>query len=685
VSTIRIEAENYTTGGSGVTYFDRTRGNSGGKYRNDDVDITDSLDVDGGFQVAWIEQGEWLTYDFTLLTSGSYQVLARTASAVNRNYSLQVTVGGQATKVDFGGTGGWYSWQSVQSLGEISLSAGNHQLRLDMLTSDFNINYLELVPVLKPPTPTPNPIPQPIRIEAENYRTGASGVTYFDRTRGNSGGKYRKDDVDISDSQDIGGGFLLGWIDQGEWLTYDVNVPTSGVYQLSARVASAVNSNYRFQATVGGQVATVNFGGTGGWRNWQTVQTSQFISLGAGNRQLRLDMLTGGFNVNYVELTPVPYTYLPNLNLGTPLNGSTGNQTFNGTSGIETIIYAQAKNPIFANLQTGVVNHKFATLPNKQFKIMPLGDSNTFGMIEWDSGAYRDDLWNLFLKGGFNIDFVGPRSSGPDGFDKNNAGFGGWTINNIASQVNGWLSTYTPDMVLLMIGTNDILKNENISAAPSRLSNLIDQITNRLPNTQVLVGSISPITTTALKQKQGIDFNSYIPGLVSDKVAKGKKVSFVDIYSSLTSTDLQDNVHPTTDGYNKVANTWYQAIINTNLAKDTLNNIENIIGSPYNDVLIGDSKSNIINGGGGDDLITGGTGKDIFILAKGEGTDTITDFVVGEDLFGLYGGLTFNQLTIEQGIANNQNDTWIFNNGESLVLLNGVQASTITSNSFMIA
>jgi lysophospholipase L1-like esterase len=685
MSTVRIEAENYTTGGSGVTYFDRTRGNSGGKYRNDDVDITDSLDVDGGFQVGWIEQGEWLTYDFTLLTSGSYQVLARTASAVNRNYSLQVTVGGQATKVDFGGTGGWYSWQSVQSLGEISLSAGNHQLRLDMLTSDFNINYLELVPVLKPPTPTPNPIPQPIRIEAENYRTGASGVTYFDRTRGNSGGKYRKDDVDISDSQDIGGGFLLGWIDQGEWLTYDVNVPTSGVYQLSARVASAVNSNYRFQATVGGQVATVNFGGSGGWWNWQTAQTSQFISLSAGNRQLRLDMLTGGFNVNYVELTPVPYTYLPNLNLGTPLNGSTGNQTFNGTSGIETIIYAQAKNPIFANLQTGVVNHKFATLPNKQFKIMPLGDSNTFGMIEWDSGAYRDDLWNLFLKGGFNIDFVGPRSSGPDGFDKNNAGFGGWTINNIASQVNGWLSTYTPDMVLLMIGTNDILKNENISAAPSRLSNLIDQITNRLPNTQVLVGSISPITTTALKQKQGIDFNSYIPGLVSDKVAKGKKVSFVDIYSSLTSTDLQDNVHPTTDGYNKVANTWYQAIINTNLAKDTINNIENIIGSPYNDVLIGDSKSNIINGGAGDDLITGGTAKDIFILAKGEGSDTISDFVVGEDLFGLYGGLTFNELTIQQGIANNQNDTWILNNGESLVLLNGVQASTITSNSFMIA
>ena len=45
MNPIRIEAENYTNA------TDNTLGNSGGKYRFDDIDIEYSNDVDGGYSV----------------------------------------------------------------------------------------------------------------------------------------------------------------------------------------------------------------------------------------------------------------------------------------------------------------------------------------------------------------------------------------------------------------------------------------------------------------------------------------------------------------------------------------------------------------------------------------------------------------------------------------------------------
>ncbi|MHB2137748.1 retention module-containing protein [Pseudomonas monsensis] len=86
------------------------------------------------------------------------------------------------------------------------------------------------------------------------------------------------------------------------------------------------------------------------------------------------------------------------------------------------------------------------------------------------------------------------------------------------------------------------------------------------------------------------------------------------------------------------------------LGTDTLSNIENLIGSNFNDTLTGDNNNNVINGGlgndilnggGGDDLLigglgnntlTGGPGADTFQYLKGNsGHDTITDFTPGTD------------------------------------------------------
>ncbi|MEM9924951.1 MAG: beta-glucanase, partial [Cyanobacteria bacterium P01_D01_bin.50] len=76
-----------------------------------------------------------------------------------------------------------------------------------------------------------------IRIEAEDYRSGKNGETYYDTDAGNKTGKYRDDDVDILETKDIGGGYNI-WGKKGEWTTYELEIPQTGVYDVVVRVAS---------------------------------------------------------------------------------------------------------------------------------------------------------------------------------------------------------------------------------------------------------------------------------------------------------------------------------------------------------------------------------------------------------------------------------------------------------------
>jgi Ca2+-binding RTX toxin-like protein len=72
---------------------------------------------------------------------------------------------------------------------------------------------------------------------------------------------------------------------------------------------------------------------------------------------------------------------------------------------------------------------------------------------------------------------------------------------------------------------------------------------------------------------------------------------------------------------------------------DTILNVENAIGSNFNDVLFGDANVNRLEGGTGDDILVGrggadtlvtGTGNDLVrYFAPGEGGDTVTDFTAG--------------------------------------------------------
>ena len=72
---------------------------------------------------------------------------------------------------------------------------------------------------------------------------------------------------------------------------------------------------------------------------------------------------------------------------------------------------------------------------------------------------------------------------------------------------------------------------------------------------------------------------------------------------------------------------------------------DDLDGGAGADDLFGDSGNDTINGGLGDDYLSGGLGFDQFVIAAGDGNDTVADFVLGEDTLDLAAGLTITSLT----------------------------------------
>ncbi|WP_165956668.1 GDSL-type esterase/lipase family protein [Kribbella antibiotica] len=200
-------------------------------------------------------------------------------------------------------------------------------------------------------------------------------------------------------------------------------------------------------------------------------------------------------------------------------------------------------------------------------KVMPIGDSITAG-FDTAEGSYRTDLWQLLKADGRPVDFVGSVSTGSAALaDKDNEGHGGWTVQMIQDSIVGWLNTYRPDVVTLMIGTNDMHTDESSGAAPGRLSVLLDTIAQTLPDTQTFVSSIPPFNDE-LKQAHVNAFNATIPALAATKAAAGKKVTFVDTNRAFVNPfDLSDGVHPYYGALSKAAGIWYGALTGQTLVR----------------------------------------------------------------------------------------------------------------------
>lgn len=215
-------------------------------------------------------------------------------------------------------------------------------------------------------------------------------------------------------------------------------------------------------------------------------------------------------------------------------------------------------------------------------RIQPIGDSITRGT---KGVTYRQYLKELLQKINVPVDFVGQCTHAADAGsswtnyqelfnilqgDIQHDGWGGVRIDQLTDMTNNtrgypritiekMVKDNPSDIILLMIGTNDIISSYQLSTAPVRLDTLISRIL-RSTEKHLIVTSIPP-TPLPIANGKIQALNGAIPAIVDSHKAKGRKISFIDINAMMGNGDISDDsYHPNASGYEKIAMGFYTAI-----------------------------------------------------------------------------------------------------------------------------
>ncbi len=134
-----FQAEDYNS------FNDTTAGNTGGAYRNDNVDIEATADTGGGFNVGWIDAGEWLAYNnLSIPTTGTYTINIRVASQSGGTASVDLNGGAiQFGNIAIPATGGWQTWTTISKT--VTMNAGTYSLGVFAQSGGWNFNWIEVV------------------------------------------------------------------------------------------------------------------------------------------------------------------------------------------------------------------------------------------------------------------------------------------------------------------------------------------------------------------------------------------------------------------------------------------------------------------------------------------------------------------------------------------------------------
>ena len=255
------------------------------------------------------------------------------------------------------------------------------------------------------------------------------------------------------------------------------------------------------------------------------------------------------------------------------------------------LIYDVSDKNFALNMNNKQIN-KSEQVTNPIIKLMPLGDSITWGTNpdNSNSSGYRRSLYLQLTNAGYNVDFVGSLNGGlPDDFDRDNEGHPGWVSGSpaydtsamISTKLIGFLNSNPPDIVLLLIGANDITSQNNqwektASEVAFSIGKLLDSIYVFNPNIKIFLGTIIDRADNQYRHDKTVSTNSLLPSMINSlPTAQREKITLIDMYTALGNyyyntsnsnftygTDNLFTLHPNINGYQVMANTWFKAIQN---------------------------------------------------------------------------------------------------------------------------
>jgi len=127
-----------------VAYHDNVPGNAGGAYRTEDVDIIPPMGNSTGYVVNNIQTGEWIEYTINVAATGVYRIDLNVSSELaTSQFRVEIDGVNVTGTVPVPNTGWWGTFQLVGT-GGISLSAGQHVLRVYSEQEYFNLDAVRI-------------------------------------------------------------------------------------------------------------------------------------------------------------------------------------------------------------------------------------------------------------------------------------------------------------------------------------------------------------------------------------------------------------------------------------------------------------------------------------------------------------------------------------------------------------
>ena len=206
-----------------------------------------------------------------------------------------------------------------------------------------------------------------------------------------------------------------------------------------------------------------------------------------------------------------------------------------------------------------------------QIRIMPLGDSITQGTP--GSNSYRRNLYHKLVQAGYNVDFVGSmtkvyggQAPNPD-YDLSHEGHWGWKTNDIlkysasAGNLSKWLESYTPDIALIHIGSNDMYYERGIESTILDIKSIITTIRRDNPNVVIFLAKLIPWDDEQINSRI-CALNENMDRIAEEISITQSPVIIVDQYSGFDAVldTSYDGIHPNNQGEEKMADNWFIAL-----------------------------------------------------------------------------------------------------------------------------
>jgi Ca2+-binding RTX toxin-like protein len=438
--------------------------------------------------------------------------------------------------------------------------------------------------------------------EGNDILVGSGGGDVMDGGQGNDAADYSASNAGVK--VNLATGLGQGGFAEGDKLVSIENLIGSAFADLLTGDANAniLNGGKGNDILVGGAGADALIGGDGvDTADYATsagsVNVSLFTGLGFGS-DAEGDKLSGienltGSKFNDTLAGDAGSNVVDGGDGNDMIIGSKGNDTLIGGAGIDTVDYSATTGCVTVNLALNIATacgdktDKLVSIENiigTQFNDTITGDifaNYLFG------GVGKDHFWGSGggdkFDGGIGKDWIDYRNSAT-----------GVTVNLATGQGNGGLAE------------GDTYVNiENIRGSAGDDTLIGDDAAN------VIYGG---------KGKDHIE-----GGGGNDMIYSGGGYDYIDGGTGIDTLSYADSWSSVTVNLATGTGKYGAA------SQDTILNIENLIGSKFDDMLIGDAGNNILNGGAGNDTLRGGAGDDTLIggagkdvLEGGAGADTVS-------------------------------------------------------------